>query len=392
MMKPVLFCRYLWLICLFLGGEATAQERQFDRFDYPQKSFAAVSDELITPYFNEVISTPIHYGELRFDLWNLLPKTSRDFRRGYIKYDPEKMRRVLSGATAYLAGDSVTLANGKPFASLKYRTKESNWYSLALANFDQGIGLELDFKPLPYRVYFSPMTATNIRIYTVSPQGRYWDKTYNELDKAHRIIWEPDYFYVTLDASIRGDFSDAMLLPPHLQELLVDSVAISVAEYYQGKKVYLKDFPPVVSFFRDPATRISPPFFNTMLAQYHNYRVKQVAPVNLRKNGLYILQRAKMGNYYNKSNYLPKHRYVNERVITRALTFAHPYELSLIRSKLAYRYHDNYFDMLCHLVLHPELYDEEMRMALRRVIKAAPDDVLAINWQLGQYLQSAGRL
>ncbi len=373
------------VICTLVlwGGIAQAQQKQFDTYQYPAQSFTQVSDTLVLPYFGKTLKQPVHYGNLHFTLWGLLPKSSRDFRLKKTKYDPEAMRKKLSGATAVFAKDSLVFANGEELSTSLIRHKDDHErYSLAFANFDQGVGMVLDFKPLPYKVYYSPMTATNVRAYTITPSGQYWDKTYKELDRAHRVLFKPDYFYATLDASIRGDFTTALSLPPYQQELLVDSLSISLAEYYQGVRVHVEDFPPPYAFFRDPASRVSPPFFNSMLAQYHNFRIKQVAKVFRGNKTIHIRQKARLGNYYNKSNYLPKHRYVNERAITRALTLSHPYEMSFIRNRLGYKYQDNYFDMLCHLVLFPELYDEAVRMALRRIISAAKNDTFFINWQI----------
>jgi hypothetical protein len=355
-----------------------AQFKPFDHKQYPLgKSFVEVTRENIKPYVYDKIKHDFYYTDLRFDLWDLLPKQSRLSRIKQGLNINEKRTRF-SGALVSISRDEIILSSGEKIHPPVARNKDDNdWYPIALANYDIGYGLILDFSPLKYQVFFSPMTSSNIRIFVMSPDGYLWDKTYKELDREYRKINNSEYFIAWLDASILGDFTTASSLPEFQQEILVDSLAISIAEFFQGTQVHLMSKRPLVNPF-DPLTRMSPPFFNAMLAQYHNYAIKQIAF----KGGEYILQRAQMGHYYSESTYITHDRYLNERTITKALSNSHPYELSLLRDKLNFKHHDNYFDMLCYLAMNKQLYDLETRMALRKIISSAKQDAIFISWEM----------
>lgn len=374
----------LFIATNVFAGSAQAQEKKIDTIPYPSsKSFAQVTDQVITPYFREMNRTTITYGKLYFTLWDFLPEIRKNYLLNKTKYDPAKMRDLLSYASVTLSGktkdqdNTILLANGVKVSPPEEANKSHEWYSLSLANFDSGKGLMIDFAPMRFKVYMSPVSNGYLRAFTVSPYHVYWDKTYYELDKDQANIKNIAYYYAFLDASIKGDLSLASTLSLFEQELLVDNLTIAIAEYYQGEWAHNMSYRYIFnrSATRDPFTRSAPPAFNVPLTLYINHGMKQINTVKNRG----MIQEGNLFAYYNRSSYMTPDRLLNERMISRALLHVHPYEFSRLAQKLGYKFSGNFFEMLCFLMENPDYYDAETRVLLRKIIGSVQNDVLLIN-------------
>jgi hypothetical protein len=374
--------RLLFLVTLILllysGPAARAQER-IAEIPYPAaESFIDVERETILPYFNKLLLKPNTYTQLSFVLWErLAEERQRDLEvKGFNKSD---FQRRLTGATALLAENEIRQADGKTIELLVDQNERTILYAIAMANYDDGIGLIVDFAPLPFKAYFTPVRGDYLRVFTFSSDRIFWDKDYPELDATQARIGDLAYYFALLDVAIRGDFSLATKLPLYEQGRLVDSIAISIAEYY----------PRTAN--RIPEIRTAYVVFNAMLAEFYHYDVKQIVVDDDARSrpvlGGYAGPRIRQGpaqvlRFYDHANFSPWYRALDERVITQFIRSAHPYEFSAVAARLSYANSDNFFDMLAYLMAHPNAYDDAVRFNLRKILAAIPADVPLINWQL----------
>ncbi|MFW0777250.1 MAG: hypothetical protein ACN2B6_05980 [Rickettsiales bacterium] len=339
-------------------------------------SFTQVATEDLGHSFETVRNTPITYGKITLALLDKLPERRRKYVLTRFLYPLDDIRNNLSGATIDLR-DPAILPSHKDYGK---NPKRGTFGSIIYANYDQKIGITYKFPSIAYKAYMVPVTINHIRAFTISPEDVYWDKSYLELDLAARRVLPPDYFNALLDIFIKGDFTLAEELDEADQELLVDNLAIALAEYHLNKRKLGND---IMVFRGNPVSREAPPLFNALLHQFYFRGGKQIYIDNDR----YALREGTMKHHYGRNGgYMAGERLLNEEIITAALRKKHPDNFVALDNALKRKYADNFFNMIAYLCLHPELYDTAVRNSVQEIVAYMLAETIHINQYTAEYI------
>jgi hypothetical protein len=378
----------LFLLLAFLGLagavllvlQASSPIPKFDEIAYPKgKSFIQFTREDIDPYFYKLAQKPITYGRLRFALWDRMPAYNQAFRASQ-KFDPDYYRKKFSGATVQFSSDTVIINGIRRELPMISNRDTNDRLALGMANYDEGIGLMVNFTPLPFKVYNTPLSKTHFRAYTLSPDGSLTDKTHMEVDLELQTIHDVEFYLAALDALIKGDFEPSLKLPEYQQQVIVDTVSICIAEYYVGYKV---DFYPWLPKSM-PDGRMAPRLTNLLDSLFYNYG--GLALID-KKSGGFKIRKGELRYFYSGSSYLSPTKTLNEQIITKVLRSLYPKEFEQLDQVFEGKFADNFYNRLAYLAEKPDLYTGQTRLVIHRLVNALAIDVKTINKNLQQTLK-----
>jgi hypothetical protein len=344
----------------------------YDSLSYPAgKSFTEVAETQVLPYFDQANSRPLTFGQPRLHLFDRLNTERRRYYHEVLKFDRARFIGDITGSTMHFGRDMLMHSDGRITRPINRTTPER--LGLSLAAYDAGAGLYLDFAPLRHRALLLPMSYSNLRVYTTSGNGVFFDKRYVDICAELRRIRHADFYWALVDFAITGERTALMPLPEAEQELIVDIVAISIAEYHLESRLF--------EYYNEGLKARTGAIYNSLLTLLYNHGGWQLAQAEA---GL-RLQRGSCDyfqTYYVKLLALSLH---NERLTTHALRARHPHEFALIAARLDGKHGDNFFDMLAYMIEHPDHYDSETRMAVRRIIRGFRNSVPSVNRQLAAH-------
>lgn len=368
-----------WLcFWLLFPGPATAGAAAIREIPYPTgKSYAQTAQETVVPFFAEELKDHILFTGLEFRLFHRLTPQRKAYLIERLAFDLTAARKKFEGAQVHYPTDAITLAGGSAL-DLPNRTVTDR-LALGYAAYDMGKGLIIDFRPLPYKMYYAPMSPTHLRAYLISPDGSFFDKTYNDLCSELRRIHDPLFYFTAIDAALRGDFSLAAALPPSQQEALADMIGIAIAEQY----LQFKTGNP----YNKNLLAKTGPFYNLAIdTLLYNHGGRQLtgtpeAAIPARGNCAYF-----MDNYTSKARLIE----LNARLTTTALQAAMPLEFAVLAARTGkYTLHA----MTAYFAEHPGHYDTQMRLALRHILMAMPGHARRVNRAFSEYagIKKAGQ-
>lgn len=368
-----------WLcFWLLFPSPAAAGAAAIREIPYPPgKSYAQTAQETVVPFFAGELKDPVLFTGLEFRLFHRLPPQRKAYLTERLAFDLPAARKKFEGAQVHYPTDAITLADGGAL-DLPNRTVTDR-LALGYAAYDMGKGLIIDFRPLPYKMYYAPMSPTHLRAYLISPDGSFFDKTYNDLCGELQRIHDQLFYFTVTDAALRGDFSLAAALPQAQQAALVDMIGIAIAEQY----LQFKTGSPYNAHLQSKTG----PFYNLAIdTLLYNHGGRQLtgapeAPISARGDCAYF-----MDNYTAKAPLIE----LQARLMTNALQAAMPLEFAILAARTG---RHTLHAMTAYFAEHPGGYDAQMRLALRNIFMAMPGHAQRVNRAFFEYadIKKAGR-
>jgi|GEM_PF-1748883 len=344
------------------------------------KSYIQVTQQLLMPLS---FDTPLEIKKDAFDIYGMLHPSSEDYTPGQ---DFSAEAQKYDGAKYDYATKTLTLRDG--YVIKRKKLQGIDRLAVKLGSYKSGRDVLIDMRPLDFKLLFLPINNTHLRVYNsyAGPNGKtvYYDKTYYQLCEAYESIDNPQFYLDMLDFAIRGDVSAIRHLSWHEQMVLLDTVGISMAEYYAESNVFsfyvsmMSDYQPML------ASRTSG-IYNAIRDSLLGHGMLQLVDANTsRKKGEPLQLLAGRGDcmYYYQVGYfhrLIKIKQINERIITQALRDSYPYDWAFLNARTGYAFADNFFNMLAYLTENPQLYDDVVRFSVRKILYSMHDQVPHIN-------------